>query len=83
MVYHIITCVLNSNSLRRDTRQINRLMQRLRFCAGQPQAYQVLERGAPMKIEGTEAFEEVSQWTAKYRSQSGQSNEETAELDDI
>jgi hypothetical protein len=36
-----------------------------------------------MKIEGTEAFEEVNQWTAQYRSQSGQSNEEAAELDDI
>jgi hypothetical protein len=83
MVYHIIPFVLNSNSLRRDTRQLNHLMQRLRFRAREPEANRALERGAPMKIEGTEAFEEVNQWTAKYRSQSGQSNEETAELDEI
>src|SRR5258708_25600757 len=43
MVYHFTANVLNSNCLRRDTRQPNRLMQRLLVCAREPEPNRALE----------------------------------------
>jgi len=41
------------------------------------------EGGAPMKVEGTEAFEQGIQWTVNSRSQVGQANEKVADLERI
>lgn len=80
MAYHIIPFVVDSHSLRRDTRRLGHLMHRVRVCARALEAYRALERGVPMKIEGTEAFKEVDLWTAKYRSRTDRVDEEGLHL---
>ena len=72
LVYHIIPFVVDSTTLRRDTRKLGHLMHRVRLCSRAQEAHDAVQRGVPMKIEGTEAFAEVDQWTAEYRSR-GQS----------
>lgn len=42
-----------------------------------------MERGVPMKVEGTEAFEKVFDGQSIYRSKVGQADEEAAELEYI
>lgn len=83
LVYHIIPFVVDSNSIRRETRRLGHLMHRVRVCARALEAYRAVERGVPMKIEGTDAFEEVNQWTAMYRLRPDYINEEGSRLGQI
>jgi hypothetical protein len=75
LVYHIIPFVIDREGLRRDTRRLGHLMHRLRLSARAFEAYQAVQRGTDSKIEGTEAFEEVDEWTNKYRSRGRVPNE--------
>ncbi len=68
LVYHIIPFVLEADSFRRETRRLGHLMHRVRLCSRALEAHQALQRGASIKIEGIEAFQEVDNWTAEYRS---------------
>jgi hypothetical protein len=68
LIYHIIPFVIEPTMLRRQTRQLGHLMHRVRLCSRALEAHRALQQGQQMKIEGTDAFEEVTAWTTEYRS---------------
>lgn len=68
LVYHIIPFVIEPGSFRRETRRLGHLMHRVRLCARALEADTAIRNGAPVSIEGIKAFDEVSAWTAQFRS---------------
>jgi hypothetical protein len=68
LVYHIIPFVIDPDMLRRETRRLGHLMHRVRLCSRALEAHGAIQRGASINIEGTQAFKEVDDWTAVFRS---------------
>lgn len=67
LIYHIIPFVVDRAAFRRETRRLGHLMHRVRLCSRALEAHQSVDRGAPLRIEGTDAFNEVNCWAAEYR----------------
>jgi len=67
LVYHIIPFTVDPASMRRETRRLGHLMHRVRLCSRALEAHDALQRGVPLQIEGTEAFEEVDRWASDFR----------------
>lgn len=70
LVYHIIPFVVDAVDLRRETRRLGHLMHRVRLCSRALEAYEAIQRGISISIEGTEAFREADEWTRRYRERS-------------
>jgi hypothetical protein len=68
LVYQVIPFTAERTTDRRDTRMLGHIMHRLRVCSRAEEARRMIEIDQSLKIEGSDAFVQASDWMSKYRS---------------